>query len=151
MTSSYYIPGQRSRKKHVNEGEYRAKVVGLDIKENMRFGNMLADIYKPLYRIIGDNFDGMEVKDNGLFHYRQLEGHDFIPKRNWGYYKFCKAFGLAHKSTNGKAELPQLELRNLERYDVVIKVFHKSFVNNDGTNINYAVARLVKIEKEIPF
>jgi hypothetical protein len=39
----------------------------------------------------------------------------------------------------------------LERFDVVIKVFHKSFVNNDGTNINYAVARLVKIEKEIPF
>ena len=151
MTSSYYSPEWRSKKNRISDGEYTARVVGLDVKEAMRFGNLLADIYKPIYGIIGDDFDGMEVKDNGLFHYRQMEGHDFIPKRNWGYYKFCKAFGLAHKSTNGKAELPQLELRNLERYNVVIKVFHKSFVNNDGVDINYAVARLMEIAKEIPF
>jgi hypothetical protein len=44
-----------------------------------------------------------------------------------------------------------LELRNLERYNVVIKVFHKSFVNNDGVDINYAVARLIETAKEIPF
>ena len=151
MTSSYYSPEWRPKKNRISDGEYTAKVVGLDIKENMRFGNLLADIYKPVYEIIDGDFSGTEVKDNGLFHYRQLQGHDFIPKRNWGYYKFCKMFGLARKSANGRTELPQLKLGHLERCDVVIKVFHKSFVNNDGANINYAVARLVKIEKEIPF
>ena len=150
MTPSYYSPG-RTKKSRVSDGEYRAKIVRLEIKSDVRFGNMLADIYKPVYKIIDDDFNGVEIKDNGLFHYRQLEGHDFIPKRNWGYYKFCKVFGLARKSTNGRTELPQLKLEPLENCEAIIKVFHKSFVNNDGVNINYAVARLVKIEKETPF
>ena len=78
MTPSYYSPG-RTKKSRVSDGEYRAKIVRLEIKSDVRFGNMLADIYKPVYKIIDDDFNGVEIKDNGLFHYRQLEGHDSIP------------------------------------------------------------------------
>jgi len=150
--SSYYSPETTTRKSIVKKGEYKAKIIGLDVRNDIPFGRMIADVYKPLYVIDGGDFDGTEIKDNGLFRYKEVNGYEFVPKRNWGYYKFCKILGLIRDESNGnKSELPELRLVDVNGFDAKIKVAHKSFVNNKGMNINYAVARLIEVEKEVPF
>ena len=54
-------------------GEYIAKIVDVEISANVRFGNYIADVYKPVYSIIRNDdteLNGMEVRDNGIFRYK---------------------------------------------------------------------------------
>ena len=52
-----------SSNEKVETGIYTAKIVDIEVAENVRFGKYIADVYKPIYRVNND----LQVKDNGVF------------------------------------------------------------------------------------
>ena len=59
----------------VDTGKYIAKIVDIDVSENVRFGRYIADVYKPIYMVSGN-----PVKDNGVFMYKKVEGFLYNPQ-----------------------------------------------------------------------
>ena len=147
---SYYIPNRDSADSRIPSGEYKAMICDIEVMKDMRCGGFIADVFKPIYRIIQSDYEGTEIKDSGLFRYKEAQGYQFKPNRNWGFAKFCQTLGI-QKNDKNKMSLPYLQLSMLTNIDIIIDVTYKSFVNKEGINVSYPVAVLKKKIEEVPF
>ena len=147
---SYYIPSRDSADSRIPSGEYKAMICDIEVMKDMRCGGFIADVFKPVYRIKHLEYDGTEIKDSGLFRYKDVQGYQFKPNRNWGFAKFCQTLGI-QKNDKNKMSLPYLQLSMLTNIDIIIDVTYKSFVNKEGVNVSYPVAVLKKKIEEVPF
>jgi hypothetical protein len=148
--NSYYIPTGDSTSSRIPAGEYKAMICDIEVMKDMRCGGFIADVFKPIYRIIQSDYEGTEIKDSGLFRYKEAQGYQFKPNRNWGFAKFCQILGI-QKDTGGKVSLPYLQLSMLNNIEVMVAISYKNFVNKEGTNVSYPVAVLKKKIEEVPF
>lgn len=148
--NAYYIPGETGSGPKMPSGEYEAIITSLEMTENVKCGGFIADIFKPVYRIANSEYENTDVRDSGVFRYKEKAGYNFKPSRNWGFAKFCGILGLDNE-VNGKVTLPYLELDMIDGYKVVIDVSYKNFVNESGNPVRYPVATLKKKLGEVPF
>jgi len=125
----------------VNLGKHTAKIVDVEISNNVRFGKYIADVFKPVYKV-GEN----TVRDNGIFKYKQVQGFSHDPKKNWGYAKFLNVMGVKNSSSTDDVS----KFKNLIGELVEIEVYEKIFNNTFSKRVTYPVARVVK-HVEIPF
>ena len=125
----------------VDTGKYIAKIVDIDVSENVRFGRYIADVYKPIYMVSGN-----PVKDNGVFMYKKVEGFLYNPQKNWGYAKFLNSVGV--KKDNTIDEL--YKFKQLIGKLVEIEVYTKVFNNEFSKRVQYPVARVLR-KVEVPF
>ena len=152
---AYYPGGFDLEKKGVPEGRYTADIVFLETNENMRFGNYIADVFKPEYMIDKLEHPAYEeevVKDNGIFRYKKIDGCLYDHKKNWGYAKFLSLIGLRNDKDEG-GQLPFLYQNSIKGAKVLIDVFIKEFTNDSDNVVKYPVARAVQLLKspEVPF
>ena len=47
--NAYYIPGESSGKVKLPKGEYEATIINLEMVNNIKCGDFIADIFKPVY------------------------------------------------------------------------------------------------------
>jgi hypothetical protein len=149
---AYYPAGFDLIKKGVPEGRYTASVVSLDIIEDMKFGNYIADIFKPEYMVDIEEHPKVEgeiVKDNGIFRYKKVDGHLYEHKKNWGYAKFLSMMGLRNDEEKG-GQLPFLYQSDVKGAKVLIDVSLKEFTNENENSVSYPVARVVQVLKKAP-
>ena len=125
----------------VNFGRHTAKIVDVEISNNVRFSKYIADVFKPIYKV-GAN----TVKDNGIFKYKHVQGFSHDPKKNWGYAKFLNVMGVKNSSSTDDVS----KFKNLIGELVEIEVYEKIFNNTFSKRVKYPVARVVK-HVEIPF
>ena len=125
----------------VNLGKHTAKIVDVEISNNVRFGKYIADVFKPVYKVGGNT-----VKDNGIFKYKHVQGFSHDPKKNWGYAKFLNVMGVKKSNTNGG----DFKFENIIGELVEIEVYEKIFNNTFSKRVKYPVARVVRIV-EVPF
>jgi len=125
----------------VNLGKHTAKIVDVEISNNVRFGKYIADVFKPVYKV-GEN----TVRDNGIFKYKHVQGFSHDPKKNWGYAKFLNVMGVKKSNTNGG----DFKFENIIGELVEIEVYEKIFNNTFSKRVKYPVARVVRIV-EVPF
>ena len=131
-------------------GEYEATITSLIVTENVKCGGFIADIFKPVYRVANSEYQNTDVRDNGVFRYKEKAGYNFKPSRNWGFAKFCGILGL-DREDGGKVTLPYLQFDMIDGFKVVIDVSYKNFVNESGNPVRYPVATLKKKLGEVPF
>tara|TARA_Y100001951_G_C11243147_1_gene241767 strand:- start:50 stop:445 length:396 start_codon:yes stop_codon:yes gene_type:complete len=125
----------------VNLGRHTAKIVDVEISNNVRFGKYIADVFKPVYKVGGNT-----VKDNGIFKYKHVQGFSHDPKKNWGYAKFLNVMGVKNNNSIDDSS----KFKNLIGELVEIEVYEKIFNNTFSKRVTYPVARVVK-HVEIPF
>ena len=125
----------------VNLGKHTAKIVDVEISNNVRFGKYIADVFKPVYKV-GEN----TVRDNGIFKYKHVQGFSHDPKKNWGYAKFLNVMGVKNCSSTDDVS----KFKNLIGELVEIEVYEKIFNNTFSKRVKYPVARVVRIV-EVPF
>ena len=125
----------------VNLGKHTAKIVDVEISNNVRFGKYIADVFKPVYKV-GEN----TVRDNGIFKYKHVQGFSHDPKKNWGYAKFLNVMGVKKSNTNGG----DFKFENIIGELVEIEVYEKIFNNTFSKRVKYPVARVVRIV-DVPF
>ena len=125
----------------VDNGKYIAKIVEIDVSENVRFGWYIADVYKPIYMVSGN-----VVRDNGVFMYKKVEGFLYNPKKYWGYAKFLNSLGV--KKDNAIDERYKFE--QIVGKLVEIEVYNKVFNNEFSKRVQYPVARVLR-KVEVPF
>ena len=125
----------------VPTGQHISTIIGIEISSNVRFGQYVADVFKPIYRVKENT-----VRDNGIFRYKQAKGFLYDPKNNWGYAKFLNVMGV--KKNNAVDEKYKFE--NLVGKLVLIEVYDKVFTNEFSKRVKYPVARLLK-KVEVPF
>ena len=118
----------------IQPGPYKAKVVGLRSKLSTKVkSGAECDIYWPRYQIDEDHpqFGNMQVRDNGLFRYKECEPH-----RNVYYKKFLDKLGIELKKVkeHGKVvyELPPLLDDMIVNKEVMITVHEESWMSNKG-------------------
>ena len=150
MSEAYYVPGDTGTGQKIPIGEYEAIITSLDVAADIKCGRFIADIFKPTYKMIHPDYSGMEVKDNGIFRYKEKTGYEYKPSRNWGFAKFCKALGL-EKEEGGKITLPYLEFNSIDGFKVIVSISYKNFVNDTGSQVSYPVAILKSKLAEVPF
>jgi hypothetical protein len=148
--NAYYIPGETGSGPKLPSGEYEATITSLEMTENVKCGGFIADIFKPVYRVANSEYQNTDVKDNGVFRYKEKAGYNFKPSRNWGFAKFCGILGL-DREDGGKVTLPYLQFDMIDGFKVVIDVSYKNFVNESGNPVRYPVATLKKKLGEVPF
>ena len=148
--NAYYIPGESSGKVKLPKGEYEATIINLEMVNNIKCGDFIADIFKPVYRVSYPDHPSVDVKDTGIFRYKEKVGYQFQPSRNWGFAKFCEILGVT-KEEDGKVSLPYLNVDMMDGFKVVIEINYKSFVNTAGMSVKYPVATLKKKLGEVPF
>tara|TARA_R110000824_G_C14960836_1_gene651978 strand:- start:300 stop:749 length:450 start_codon:yes stop_codon:yes gene_type:complete len=137
-------------------GRYRARIINVECNSNVRFGNHISDVYKPVYAIEDNkhlSLKGKRVKDNGIFVYKRHEGFQFEPKRNWGYSKYLKMMKISKVRDNNTGMIAPLTTNDVIHNVVNIDVFEKSFTNDFSQYVKYNVARAVELIKkgEVPF
>lgn len=137
-------------------GRYKATIVDIECSSNVRFGNHISDVFKPVYSIDDDKFlslKGKQVKDNGIFVYKKMSGYKFEPKRNWGYSKYLKLMELTKRRDNETGMIAPLNKKDIIHNVVNIDVFEKSFTNDFNQFVKYNVARTVELIRkgDIPF
>tara|TARA_R100000544_G_C2221793_1_gene58005 strand:+ start:10 stop:459 length:450 start_codon:yes stop_codon:yes gene_type:complete len=137
-------------------GRYRARIINVECNSNVRFGNHISDVYKPVYAIEDNkhlSLKGKQVKDNGIFVYKRHEGFQFEPKRNWGYSKYLKMMKISKVRDNNTGMIAPLTTNDVIHNVVNIDVFEKSFTNDFSQYVKYNVARAVELIKkgEVPF
>jgi len=147
--NAYYIPGNGARKVKLPEGEYQATIINLEMVNNVKCSGFIADIFKPVYRILHED-SSVDVKDSGIFRYKEKAGYDFEPSRNWGFAKFCEILGVTKKE-EGKVTLPYLNVDMMDGFQVSVSISHRNFVNKTGVDVSYPVATLKKKIGEVPF
>jgi len=132
----------------VNLGRHTAKIVDVEISNNVRFGKYIADVFKPVYKV-GTN----TVKDNGIFVYKVQQGFQFEPKRNWGYSKYLKLMQLEKDRDNSTGMIAPLKRSDIIHNVVMIDVFDKTFTNDFSQYVKYNVARTVELitKGDFPF
>ena len=150
MSEAYYIPSGEATGSKVPAGEYEAIISNIEVTDNNKCGAFIADVFKPVYKLVHPDYNGVEVRDNGLFRCKDKPGYQFKANRNWGFAKFCQILGI-DKQENGKITLPYLELDMMDGFNVIININYKSFVNKEGSHVSYPVATLKKKIKEVPF
>tara|TARA_R100001530_G_scaffold82134_1_gene57294 strand:+ start:28 stop:483 length:456 start_codon:yes stop_codon:yes gene_type:complete len=148
--NAYYIPGETGSGPKLPSGEYEATITSLEMTENVKCGGFIADIFKPVYRVANSEYQNTDVRDNGVFRYKEKTGYNFKPSRNWGFAKFCGILGL-DREDGGKVTLPYLQFDMIDGFKVVIDVSYKNFVNESGNPVRYPVATLKKKLGEVPF
>ena len=148
--------GMETSKDVIPQGRYKATIVDVECNSNVRFGNHISDVYKPVYSI-NDNkhlsLQGKQVKDNGIFIYKKHQGFEFEPKRNWGYSKYLKLMQLEKARDNGTGMIAPLKRNDIIHNVVIIDVFEKSFTNDFSQYVRYNVARTIELiaKGDIPF
>tara|TARA_R100000808_G_C2155337_1_gene167560 strand:+ start:5269 stop:5724 length:456 start_codon:yes stop_codon:yes gene_type:complete len=148
--NAYYIPNESSGGPKLPSGKHKAIIVALDVSENIKCGGFIADIFKPVYRVVDSEYANADVKDNGVFRYKDKPGYNFEASRNWGFAKFCTILGL-DKKQDGKITLPYLEIDMIDGVKVLIEVSYKSFVNDSGKPVRYPIALLKTKLGDVPF
>ena len=148
--NAYYIPGETGSGPKLPSGEHEATITSLIVTENVKCGGFIADIFKPVYKIVNSDHQNAEVKDNGVFRYKEKAGYSFKPSRNWGFAKFCGILGL-DKEDEGKVTLPYLRFDMINGFTVIVDVSYKNFVNESGSPVRYPVATLKKKLGAVPF
>ena len=125
----------------VPTGQHISTIIGIEISNNVRFGQYVADVFKPIYRVKENT-----VRDNGIFRYKQAKGFLYDPKKNWGYAKFLNVMGVKNSSSTDDVS----KFKNIIGELVEIEVYEKIFNNTFSKRVTYPVARVVK-HVEIPF
>tara|TARA_R110000823_G_scaffold36188_3_gene98959 strand:+ start:302 stop:697 length:396 start_codon:yes stop_codon:yes gene_type:complete len=125
----------------VHLGKHIAKIVDVEISNNVRFGKYIADVFKPVYRVNGNT-----IKDNGIFKYKHVQGFSHDPKKNWGYAKFLNVMGVRKSNTTNE----NFKFENFIGKLVEIEVYEKIFNNTFSKRVKYPVARVVRYV-EVPF
>jgi len=148
--NAYYIPNESSGGPRLPNGEHKAIITSLDVSENVKCGGFIADIFKPVYRVVDSEYENTDVKDNGIFRYKEKPGYNFQASKNWGFAKFCSILGF-DKKEDGKITLPYLEIEMMDGFKVLIEVSYKQFVNNTGKSVRYPVALLKAKLGDVPF
>tara|TARA_R100000963_G_scaffold22627_1_gene15708 strand:+ start:240 stop:695 length:456 start_codon:yes stop_codon:yes gene_type:complete len=148
--NAYYVKEERAKKIRLPKGEYEAVIINLEMVNNIRCGKFIADVFKPVYKVIYPDNPSVDVKDGGIFRYKEKVGYEFEPSRNWGFAKFCEILGVT-KEENGKVSLPYLNVDMMDGFKVLVEINHKSFVNKTGMSVEYPVATLKKKIGEVPF
>jgi hypothetical protein len=146
----------KNSKDVIPTGRYKAKIVDVECNSNVRFGNHISDVYKPVYAIEDNenlSYKGKQVKDNGIFIYKKKAGFQFEPKRNWGYSKYLKLMDLKKQRDNETGMIAPLNKGDIIHNVVNIDVFEKTFTNDFSQYVKYNVARAVELIKkgEFPF
>ena len=141
----YYEANTQDEKVKPPKGTYDAVIVGLDIIEDVHCGVHIADIFKPQYKLIDEEFRDVVVKDSGVFRYKKKEGYEYNPKRNWGYNKFTQLLDIPKNKSN------TLSFSLIDGWTVTIDLSYKTFVNEMHTQVSYPVATLIKKKSEAPF
>ena len=152
MTDSpaYYDLSGDSERSKLPAGNYDAIIVDMSTVTDIKCGLFIADIFKPVYRIIDGEHKDMEVIDNGFFRYKQVNGYEYESNKNWGFAKFMQLLGTYSKK-DGKVNLPYITKRDVSHKRVRITVWDKSFINETSDRISYPVARAVSLINEVPF
>ena len=149
---AYYPTDLEGERKTLPEGRYIASIIGLELSKNVKFGNYIADVFKPEYLIDRKEHPEYLVRDNGIFRYKESEGMIYNHKKNWGFAKFISTMKLRKQDREGK-QLPFLYLEDIKDSVVLIDVFMKEFMNDLDSEIRYSVARTIQLIKEpsVPF
>jgi hypothetical protein len=148
--NAYYIPGDTGVGIKLPIGEYEAIITSLGVVDNVKCGKFIADIFKPGYKIQHRDYPSTDVKDNGIFRYKEKIGYSFKPSRNWGFAKFCGILGLEQKDGD-KIALPYLKFDMIDGLRVVVEINYKNFVNESGNPVRYPVGTLKKKIGDVPF
>ena len=148
--NAYYIPGDTGVGTKLPIGEYEATITALDVVQDVKCGKFIADIFKPVYTVQHRDYPRTDIKDNGIFRYKEKPGYSYKPSRNWGFAKFCGILNLEQKDGD-RITLPYLKFDTMDGFKVVIEISYKNFVNESGNPVRYPVATLKKKIGEVPF
>jgi len=147
---AYYDLTGNSGNNKLPTGNYKATIVDMNTITDIKCGTFIADIFKPVYRINSGEHNNTEVIDNGIFRYKQVDGHNYKSSKNWGFAKFMQLMKLAEEK-NGRIDLPYIKKYDVLHKQVDIMVWDKTFTNETNDQISYPVARAVSLISEVPF
>ena len=139
-----------SGKSKLPAGNYRAIIIDMTTVTDIKCGSFIADVFKPVYKVTSGDYKDTEVTDNGIFRYKQVDGYNYKPNKNWGIAKFMQLMNMS-KEKDGRIELPYLNNKALINKKVKIMVWNKSFTNEKSDEVYYPVARVVELINEVPF
>tara|TARA_R100001082_G_scaffold102811_1_gene73145 strand:- start:99 stop:575 length:477 start_codon:yes stop_codon:yes gene_type:complete len=149
---AYYPFDDNEFTRTVPAGRYVARVVGMNISENVKFGRYVADVFKPSYEIDAKEhpeYATCVVKDNGIFRYKKVDECLYEHKKNWGFAKFLSIMRLWNGGGKG-GQLPYLYLADIDKAKVLIDVFMKKFVSDIDDEVIYPVARTIQLVEGAP-
>ena len=123
LGDAYYPSSLDDDNGSVPKGRYTATITDLSISNNVKFGNFIADVFKPEYT---------------------------IDKKDHPPYDGCK--GLRKEGGEG-GQLPFLYLNDIKGSVVLVDVFTKKFTNDFDSQISYSVGRAIQLQNkaEVPF
>ena len=139
-----------SGKSKLPAGNYRAIIIDMTTVTDIKCGSFIADVFKPVYKVTSGDYKDTEVTDNGIFRYKQVDGYNYKPNKNWGIAKFMQLMNMS-KEKDGRIELPYLNNKDLINKKVKIMVWNKSFTNEKSDEVYYPVARVVELINDVPF
>ena len=149
LPAYYDLTGDSDRGK-LPAGNYEAIVVDMSTVTDIKCGVFIADIFKPVYRVDSGDHKNMEVIDNGIFRYKQVNGYEYESNKNWGFAKFMQMLGMYNKK-EGRINLPYIKNNDIVNKRMRIMVWDKSFMNETNERISYPVARAISLINEVPF
>ena len=147
---AYYDLTGDSGKGKLPAGNYEAIIIDMSTVTDIKCGLFIADVFKPIYRVIAGDHKNMEVTDNGIFRYKQVDGHEYESNKNWGFAKFMQLLGMYSKK-DGRVNLPYVTKNDVLQMQMKIMVWDKSFINETSDRVIYPVARAVSLISEVPF
>tara|TARA_R110002020_G_scaffold28130_4_gene89904 strand:+ start:4813 stop:5289 length:477 start_codon:yes stop_codon:yes gene_type:complete len=152
---AFYPADDSQFTRSVPTGRYTAKVVGMEISENVKFGRYVADVFKPEYEVDGKEhpeYEACVVKDDGVFRYKKVGDCQYEHRKNWGFAKFISIMQLRKDEGKG-GQLPYLHLVDIKGAKVLIDVTMKTFMNDLDSEIRYPVARAIQLIEtaSVPF
>lgn len=152
---AYYPSDDGQFTRSVPSGRYTARIIGMDISENVKFGRYVADVFKPEYEVDGKEhpeYESCIIKDNGVFRYKKVDDYLYEHRKNWGFAKFLSIMQLRKDEGKG-GQLPFLHLPDIKNAIVLIDVNMKTFYNDLDSEVRYPVARTIQLIKSagVPF
>ena len=152
---AYYPSDDSQFTRSVPTGRYTARIIGMDISENVKFGRYVADVFKPEYEVDGKEhpeYESCAIKDNGVFRYKKVDDHLYEHRKNWGFAKFLSIMQLRKDEGKG-GQLPFLHLSDIKNAIVLIDVSMKTFYNDLDSEVRYPVGRTIQLIKSagVPF
>jgi|TARA_Y100000401_G_C8325213_1_gene227762 hypothetical protein len=152
---AYYPADESQFTRNVPAGRYTARIVSMDISENVKFGRYVADVFKPEYEIDvkeHPEYEACVVKDNGIFRYKKVDGSLYEHRKNWGFAKFLSIMQLRKGGGNG-SQLPYLHFVDIDSAIVLIDVSMKRFINDEQLEVIYPIAKTIQRiqDAKVPF
>ena len=152
---AYYPSDDGQFTRSVPSGRYAARIIGMDISENVKFGRYVADVFKPEYEVDGKEhpeYESCAIKDNGVFRYKKVDDYLYEHRKNWGFAKFLSIMQLRKDEGKG-GQLPFLHLSDIKNAIVLIDVSMKTFYNDLDSEVRYPVGRTIQLIKSagVPF